>query len=142
MKPFGLMHQFVSDKESNTIILMVKPGRITMKILIVDDNQNTRNLIRSILKPFGHEIIESHNGSDAVHTYASVLPDCVLMDYEMEGMDGIRATGKIRETFPQARIIIVTTFDDAMLREASVKAGAAHYVLKEDLMVLPGLLDG
>ncbi|MCA1800908.1 MAG: response regulator, partial [Rhodothermaceae bacterium] len=64
---------------------MVLPIGVIMKILIADDNRNTRNLIRSILKPFGHEIIESKNGSDAVSTYASELPDCVLMDYEMEG---------------------------------------------------------
>jgi CheY-like chemotaxis protein len=113
-----------------------------MKLLIVDDNYSTRNLIRSIMKPYGHVIVETENGIDAVNMYASELPDCVLMDYEMEGMNGIKATETIKASFPNARIIIVTMFDDEYLREAATKAGAERYVLKEELMDLPGILEG
>jgi two-component system, NarL family, response regulator DegU len=111
-----------------------------MKLLIVDDNINTRKLIRSIMNPYGYEIIETDNGSDAVKLYASEHPDCVLMDYEMPGMNGIQATENIRALFPNARIIIVTMFDDEYLRVAAMKSGAERYVLKEDLMDLPELL--
>ncbi len=112
-----------------------------MKLLIVDDNNSTRKLIRSIMRPYGHEIVESGNGSDAVKLYASELPDCVFMDYEMPGINGIKATETIKGSFPNARIIIVTMFDDEYLRAAAIKAGAERYVLKEDLMDLPGMLE-
>lgn len=92
--------------------------------------------------PYGHEIVESENGVDAVSSYETERPDLVLMDFEMPGMNGIKATEKIRTSYPDARIIIVTMFDDAHLREAALKAGAERYVLKEDLMELPGILEG
>jgi CheY-like chemotaxis protein len=112
-----------------------------MKILIVDDNRNARNLIRSLLKPHGHEILEATNGSDAIRIYASELPGCVLMDFEMEGMDGISTTEVIRKSYPLARIFIVTMFDDADIRDAALKAGAEKFILKEDLLSLPVLVE-
>jgi CheY-like chemotaxis protein len=111
-----------------------------MKILIVDDNSDTRKLIRSIMKPHGHDIVESHNGADAVRSYGTHRPDCVLMDIEMEGMDGITAAKAIRQEYSESRIIMVTMYDDARLRTAAQEAGAAGYVLKENLMELPALL--
>lgn len=111
-----------------------------MKLLVVDDNNDTRELIRSIMKPHGHDILESRNGIAAVQSYSENQPDCVLMDIEMEGMDGIKATETIKAEYPQARIIIVTTFDDPHLRTAAVRAGAEQYVLKENMIELPALL--
>jgi CheY-like chemotaxis protein len=111
-----------------------------MKLLIVDDNSNTRKLIRSIMKPHGYDILESQNGSDAVRLYAASKPDCVLMDIEMEGMDGIATTRTIKHEYPEARIIMVTMHDDPRQRLAAREAGAAGYVLKENLTELPALL--
>jgi len=111
-----------------------------MKLLIVDDNSDTRKLIRSIMKPYGHEILESWAGSDAVKLYGAHKPDCVLMDIEMEGMDGIAATRTIKREYPDARIIMVTMHDDPRQRSAAREAGAAGYVLKENLTELPALL--
>jgi CheY-like chemotaxis protein len=115
-------------------------GTSRMKILIADDNRNTRKLMRSILKPFGHEICESQDGLDAVRLYDSEQPDIVLMDYEMKGMDGIRATEIIRASYPEARVIIITMFDDADIKVASLRAGAENFLLKENLTELPALL--
>ena len=112
-----------------------------MKILIADDNKYSRKLIRNILEPFGHYIVKSKNGEEAIRLYETELPDCVLMDYEMPGMDGISATIKIRASYPEARIFIVTMHDDDELRNAAVKAGAERYLLKENLTELPGILE-
>lgn len=111
-----------------------------MKLLIVDDNSDTRKLIRSIMTVHGHDIVESHNGAEAVRLYAAHRPDCVLMDIEMDGMDGIKTTESIKSTFPEARIVIVTMFDNPRLRAAAERAGAERYVLKENLTDLPGFL--
>lgn len=111
-----------------------------MKLLIVDDNSETRNLIRTIMKPHGHEIMESQNGIEAVRSYALNRPDCVLMDIEMSGMDGIQATKEIKAAYPDARIVILTTFDDDRLRAAAVQAGAERYVLKDHLTELQSII--
>lgn len=111
-----------------------------MKLLIVDDNSDTRKLIRSIMTVHGHDVVESHSGIDALKSYAANKPDCVLMDIEMEGMDGLAATRNIVQSNPEARIIIVTMHDSQRLRVAARKAGARGYVVKENLTELPGML--
>ncbi len=113
---------------------------MNMKLLIVDDNSDTRKLIRSVIKLHGHDIIESQNGRDAVTSYAAHRPDCVLMDIAMEGMDGIKATETIKAAYPDARIIILTMFDDERLRAAAALAGAEGYVLKDNLSDLQAIL--
>jgi len=111
-----------------------------MKLLIVDDNNDTRKLIRSIIKPYGHDILESQNGIEAIRSYATHRPDCVLMDIEMEGMDGLAATRNIIQSNPDAKVIIVTMHDNPRLRLAASEAGASGYVVKEKLTELPGML--
>jgi CheY-like chemotaxis protein len=111
-----------------------------MKLLIVDDNADTRKLIRNIMKPHGHELVESHNGTEAIRHYAIHRPDCVLMDIEMDGMDGLAATRTIIQTNSEAKVIIVTMHDSARLRREAAEAGASGYVVKENLMELPSLL--
>jgi NarL family two-component system response regulator LiaR len=104
-----------------------------MKLLIVDDNSDTRKLIRTMMKPLADDIIESHNGIEAIASFARHRPDWVLMDIEMKGMDGIKATQEIKSAYPDARIIILTMFDDDRLRGAAAQAGAERYVLKDNL---------
>jgi len=111
-----------------------------MKLLIVDDNAETRKLIRSVVRPLHAVIYESSNGTEAVESYDVNKPDVVLMDIEMKGMDGIAATKKICASDPEAHIIVVTTYDERRLRSAAKQAGAAGYLLKEDLTELPSLL--
>ncbi len=113
-----------------------------MKILIVDDNEGTRKLIRTVVRPLGGEIFESGNGADAIRSFMANRPDWVLMDVEMEGVDGIAAARTIVASDPGARVVMVSMHDDARLRSAAVDAGAVGYVLKEDLMVLPEMMSG
>lgn len=111
-----------------------------MKLLIVDDNADTRRLIRAMVRPWSDDIIEGRNGEEAVASYTLHRPDWVLMDVEMHDMDGIAAARIIRQRDPTARIIMVTTFDDPRLRSAAEKVGASGYVLKDNLMELQSLL--
>jgi CheY-like chemotaxis protein len=110
-----------------------------MIIMIVDDNAEMRRLIRNFL-PEGHEIVECANGAEAVVNYETRRPDWVTMDIRMPLLDGINATSRIRASFPQARIIMVTEFTNDDLREAARKAGAVDYVLKDDLSQLRQLI--
>jgi CheY-like chemotaxis protein len=111
-----------------------------MKLMIVEDNDPMRRLIRSFVAKFADEIWECSDGAEAVAVYAAHRPDWVLMDVAMETMDGITATLKIRELFAGARIVIVTQYDDAMTRAAARQAGACGYVLKDNLPAIRELI--
>lgn len=109
-------------------------------VLMVEDNADMRTLIRSILSETTQVIHEFENGPSALEAYARIHPDCVLMDIELAGMDGIAATRALRLIDAEARIIMVTGHGDEPYRRAAADAGAAAFVLKENLLDLPTLL--
>jgi CheY-like chemotaxis protein len=107
-----------------------------MKILITDDSEPIRRMIKSFISDLVQEIFECSDGSEALAAYTRHQPDLVLMDIKMSMMDGFEATRQIKGAHPQARIVIVSQYDDASLREAASKAGAEGYVSKADLFPL------
>ena len=111
-----------------------------MTVLIVDDATAMRQSIRNFIADLAGEVYECSDGSEALASYIAHRPDWVLMDLKMKEMDGLAATQKIIESFPEARIIIVTSYDDPLLREASRQAGAREYVNKSDLLPLRRIL--
>jgi len=111
-----------------------------MILLIVDDNQQMRRLIRSVVGDMAEAITECCDGSLALAAYAESLPDWVLMDIRMPQVDGITATRQLKSTYPQAHICIVTDYEDRELRDAARDAGAEGYVVKEDLRKLRQIL--
>lgn len=111
-----------------------------MKVLIVEDDRPMRALIKKAISPLAVEVIESSDGSEAVALYAEHRPDCVLMDISLNDVDGLTAAREITTAWPGARVIIVTGYDGARLREAARQAGARAYVLKDNLSELLRLL--
>ena len=111
-----------------------------MRILIVEDNQIIRRLIRSIVTDLAEDIRECSDGAEALAAYKQRKPDWVLMDIKMKELDGLAAARQIKAEFPDANIVIVTNFDEADLREAASAAGAIAYVVKEDLFALRDVL--
>ena len=114
-----------------------------MRIMLVEDNSRMRDIIREIV--IGEvknvdTILECEDGQDAVQRYEDYRPDWVLMDIEMDRMDGIAASKEILRRFPQAKIMIVTQYDDSVYRETARKLGVRAYILKEDLMDIPEFL--
>ena len=107
-----------------------------MLIQIVDDSPNMRETIKSVLSGLRAEFIEAGDGEDAVKQYATCAPDFVIMDIRMERMDGIATTRAIRSLSPDARVVVVTQYDDDDLRSAAHDAGAMGYILKDDLSQL------
>jgi len=111
-----------------------------MKLLIVEDNPGVRKVIRNIVARVAPEICECADGAGAMDFFRLERPDFVLMDVQMQGVDGITATRQITVADPTARVIIVTDYDQPDLREAAYQAGACGYVLKENLLELVSLL--
>ena len=111
-----------------------------MKILIVEDNRDMRRLLRGLLKDVAETIYECADGAEALAAYEAYRPDCVLMDIKMPKTDGITATRQITTAWPTARVMMVTEYGDAQLREAARLAGASEYVLKENLLEVRRIL--
>lgn len=110
-------------------------------VLVVDDNPAMRRLIRAVISDLVGEIRECGDGAAAVLACAKHRPNWVLLDIRMPGMDGIAAARAIRECSPETQIAVVTSYPDAEFREAARAAGAAHYLLKDDLMRLRQLFE-
>ena len=111
-----------------------------MNLLIVDDNAQMRRTLRDMTSGLVERYFECADGGEALALYAAKRPDWVLMDIEMKRVDGISATRLIVGQFPEARILVVTNYDDAELREAAHLAGARAYVVKENLLDLRRIL--
>ena len=110
------------------------------KLLVVEDDERIRRMIITVVSDLSDEFYECSGGAEAAMAYAEHLPDWVLMDLMMPDVDGIAATQLIKSSYPEARIIIVTSHESTTMRDAAEKAGACAYVLKENLLDLRGLL--
>jgi DNA-binding NarL/FixJ family response regulator len=111
-----------------------------MTILIIDDNPSVRRLLRRAILSDATSIWECSDGAEAQRAYLEYRPDFVLMDIRMPRMDGLEATKKLRRTDPEAKVVIVTDYDDDDIRSAANEAGASGYILKQNLMELTQLL--
>lgn len=111
-------------------------------VLVADDNAAMRRLIRSMISDLVGRIWECGDGAAAVIGCQIYQPGWVLLDIRMPGMDGITAARAIRQCSPATTIAIVTSYPDPEFREAAFCAGAAHYVLKDDLIRLRRLFEG
>lgn len=103
-----------------------------IKVLFVDDHEMVRIGVSSYLSAQSDiEVVgEADNGKTAVQLALSLRPDIILMDLVMPEMDGIEATRQIMEEWPEAKIIIVTSFLDDEKVYPALEAGASSYMLK------------
>ena len=103
-----------------------------IKLLLVDDHQMVRLGLSSYFSiQDDMEVIgEAEDGQEGVEKALSLRPDVILMDLVMDGMDGIEATKEILAQWPEAKIIIVTSFIDDEKVFPAMEAGASGYMLK------------
>ncbi|MEV8215236.1 response regulator transcription factor [Leifsonia sp. NPDC077715] len=104
-----------------------------IRILLVDDQQLVRLGFRMVLdaEPGLTIVGEAGDGAEGVRLAAELRPDVVLMDVRMPVLDGIEATRRIVETDPQARVIVLTTFDLDEYAFGGLRAGASGFLLKD-----------
>ncbi|MCZ8519154.1 MULTISPECIES: response regulator [Paenibacillus] len=117
------------------------------RVLVADDHPLSRRAIRQLLEgePGFEWIGEAEGGEEAVQACGTLLPDLVLMDLQMPGMNGLEATKRIKALHPHIRVVILTVSDDVADLFTAVRCGAQGYLLKnmdpdEWMAYLRGLL--
>lgn len=108
---------------------------MTQKILIVEDEQLTRQALVDGLKSGGLEVLEADNGEDGLAKALKEHPDLVLLDIVMPKMDGITVLDKLREDpwGSQVPVIMLTVLDtDDAILEKIVRNKPAYYLIKKD----------
>src|SRR5882672_1121809 len=100
------------------------------KILVIDDEADMRFAVRMLLERSGHTVFEADNGDAALSRIDEGVPDLVLLDMRLPGMDGIQILQKIREKQKDLPIIMVTGYGNVELAEQALQLGADHYLSK------------
>lgn len=112
-------------------------------ILVVEDNEKNRILVRDVLAYYGYEIVEAKDGSEAISMARERMPDLIIMDIQMPVMDGLTAAKAIQED-PRTcniRMIALTSFAMKGDREKILSAGFLDYIAKPvDTRALPKIV--
>lgn len=107
-------------------------------ILIIENNLGMRRVIRSFVAEDGSDVREYESAEESLRL-CKTEPDWILFNLEIKDTDGLAALRAIKRRWRTARIVAVSSYDESELREAARAAGAAAYVLKEDLSELKRL---
>ncbi len=114
-----------------------------IRVLVVDDHAIVRGGLAQLLGTADDlEVVgEARDGAEAVRLTASLLPDVILMDLSMPGMEGVEATRRVHAEFPATRVLVLTSFSDQSRVLDALDAGADGYLLKhaEPETILDGL---
>jgi two-component system response regulator DegU len=104
-------------------------------VLVVDDQPDFCRLVRDIFVQSGDclDVAEAYDASSALRLIPEFMPDVVLIDVEMPGMDGLEATARIRDMFPAIRVVVMSIHDDEGFQQLAISAGAARFVSKAQL---------
>ena len=101
------------------------------KILIVDDAKFMRMTLTNILQKGNHEVVgEAANGKEAIELYEELQPELVTMDITMPEMTGIEAVKKIKESDPNAKIIMCSAMGQQKLVVEAIESGAKDFIVK------------
>ncbi len=104
------------------------------RVLIVDDHEVIRRGVQSILSvhPEWKLCGEADNGQDAVRLATTLLPEVVIMDVSMPGMNGLEAARQIHASIPEIKVLLLTLHSSPEFVRCAFQAGARGYVLKSD----------
>ncbi len=111
---------------------MGEKGGTPLTVMVVEDFEDNRFMMRRLLEMSGYRVVEAINGQEAVETARRELPDLILMDLSLPLLDGLAATRRIREQkeLSKVPIIAVSAHDTADFHADALAAGCNEYVTK------------
>jgi two-component system, chemotaxis family, chemotaxis protein CheY len=99
-------------------------------ILIVDDDAFVRTVLRDVLEGQGHALLEAGDGREALDVLGERSPQLVLLDLFMPRLSGMEALALMRERWPSARVLVISSLESERLVAEALEAGAAGYITK------------
>jgi two-component system chemotaxis response regulator CheY len=99
-------------------------------ILIVDDDAFVRSVLRDVLEGRGHALLEAEDGREALDVLGERSPQLVLLDLFMPRLSGMEALAMMRERWPSARVLVISSLESERLVAEALEAGAAGYITK------------
>src|SRR6185295_16360262 len=103
------------------------------RILLVDDHPLTRSALAGLLTQQGFDVIgEASDGEEAIAAAARLLPDLILLDLSMPGLDGLSAVPQLREAAPGCEVVVLTASGTEENLLGAIRGGAAGYLLKSE----------
>ena len=111
---------------------MTQPDNNNMTILVVDDDEDLRLLVMQMLRAEGYSVIGAASGAEAERLALQDVPDLIVMDIGMPGVDGLTTIWRMRENaeLVEVPIIILTAYDSYDLRSEAASAGCQGYLTK------------
>jgi two-component system NtrC family response regulator len=101
-----------------------------LNILVVEDGQSQREMLRDFLVREGHSVAEAENGDTAIQSVLKGHFDMILLDYKMPGMDGMQVLKEVKKINPEIDVIIITAYGTIETAVDAMKAGAIDYITK------------
>lgn len=102
-----------------------------LRVLVIDDDAMMREALSETLSEAGFDVVRTAvNGEEGVALAAELVPDAVLLDLRMAGIDGIEACRRIRSVTPRTHVVILSAYDEPGLRRQATDSGATGYVVK------------
>jgi DNA-binding response OmpR family regulator len=112
-----------------------------LKVLIVDDDPHMVKTISDILKMEGHEPYSTYSGEEGVEEVKEVIPDCVLMDIKMPGIDGIKSMVMMKEFFPHLPVVLMSAYStEEESKEAKLQGACSVLTKPIDIRLLLAFL--
>ena len=99
-------------------------------ILVIDDDRDFANGLAELLRSAGYDVSVAYSGEEAVGESMETNYDAILVDFMLSGMNGIEVTVKIRDTRPDARVVLMSAYDVTQLAETARDSGAAATLQK------------
>lgn len=100
------------------------------RVLIVDDQMGIRRLLEEVLKDEGYDVDLATNGLEALDCVQKVIPDLIMMDMKMPGMDGIAALKELKDMGLAERVIMMTAYGELEMVNEAKELGAYAYIIK------------
>jgi putative two-component system response regulator len=114
------------------IVVFFKEFDMSSKVLIVDDEYSGRETLQSVLEGEGYQLEMAENGMQAIEKASTLLPDVILLDVMMPGMDGFEVCKRIRSnpSLAEIHIIMLTALDDKQSMLSGLESGADDFITK------------
>jgi CheY-like chemotaxis protein len=115
---------------------------MSVNLLIVDDHASTRQVIRRFLTIPGVTFRDCASGEEAIACAREFKPNWVTMDIKLPGMNGFDSTRAIKAAHPDARVLIVSAYNEPQFHELARSSGAVGFILKENILALRMMVEG